>query len=291
MKKTAIYSFLILCCGILLACSNQKVLDEKVQSTTPNNQKVLDEKDQSTTPNKEEAVKAYIYAKNIELWESVFVSEKRYNEVAGKKICNDEEVELCRKVGKKICTYYFKESEVIEGELLKDKIIQYYSSLKYNIEKKTWETKSGREETNDIEKLVSQGKVESIGKIKVDYPNSYFPKAEISEYKKKILAEIKEYMEKYSSTIRKKGKYQIFIKDFSEADVGPDILVKNDEGKICVFPIIFIEQEGIDFSVAAQVNDVPEFMKDYNLGGINYSELFSKLSVEQYNYQESSDRK
>ena len=142
MKKTAIYSFLILCCGILLACSNQKVLDEKVQSTTPNNQKVLDEKDQSTTPNKEEAVKAYIYAKNIELWESVFVSEKRYNEVAGKKICNDEEVELCRKVGKKICTYYFKESEVIEGELLKDKIIQYYSSLKYNIEKKTWETKS-----------------------------------------------------------------------------------------------------------------------------------------------------
>ena len=46
MKKTAIYSFLILCCGILLACSNQKVLDEK---------------DQSTTPNKEEAVKAYIY--------------------------------------------------------------------------------------------------------------------------------------------------------------------------------------------------------------------------------------
>ena len=264
MKKTAIYSFFILCCGILLACSNQKVLDEK---------------DQSTTPNKEEAVKAYIYAKNIELWESVFVSEKRYNEVAGKKICNDEEVELCRKVGKKICTYYFNE------------VVQYYSSLKYNIEKKTWETKFGREETNDIEKLVSQGKVESIGKIKVDYPNSYFPKAEISEYKKKILAEIKEYMEKYSSTIRKKGEYQIFIKDFSEADVGTDIMVKNDEGKICVFPIIFIEQEGIDFSVAAQVNDVPEFMKDYNLGGINYSELFSKLSVEQYNYQESSDRK
>lgn len=269
MKKTAIYSFLILCCGILLACSNQKVLDEK---------------NQSTTPNKDEAVKAYIYAKNIELWESVFVSAKRYNEVAGKKICNDEEVELCRKVGKKICTYYFKESEVIEGELLKDEVVQYYSSLKYNIEKKTWET-------NDIEKLVSQGKVESIGKIKVDYPNSYFPKAEISEYKKKILAEIKEYMEKYSSTIRKKGKYQIFIKDFSEADVGTDIMVKNDEGKICVFPIIFIEQEGIDFSVAAQVNAVPEFMKDYNLGGINYSELFSKLSVEQYNYQKSLDRK
>ena len=216
MKKTVIYSFLILCCGILLACSNQKVLDEK---------------DQSTTPNKEEAVKAYIYAKNIELWESVFVSAKRYNEVAGKKICNDEEVELCRKVGKKICTYYFKESEVIEGELLKDEVVQYYSSLKYNIEKKTWETKFGREETNDIEKLVSQGKVESIGKIKVDYPNSYFPKAEISEYKKKILAEIKEYMEKYSSTIRKKGKYQIFIKDFSEADVGTDIMVKNDEPK------------------------------------------------------------
>ena len=260
MKKTAIYSFLILCCGILLACSNQKVLDEK---------------NQSTTPNKDEAVKAYIYAKNIELWESVFVSAKRYNEVAGKKIC----------------TYYFKESEVIEGELLKDEVVQYYSSLKYNIEKKTWETKFGREETNDIEKLVSQGKVESIGKIKVDYPNSYFPKAEISEYKKKILAEIKEYMEKYSSTIRKKGKYQIFIKDFSEADVGTDIMVKNDEGKICVFPIIFIEQEGIDFSVAAQVNAVPEFMKDYNLGGINYSELFSKLSVEQYNYQKSLDRK
>ena len=143
MKKMVIYSFLILCCGILLACSNQKVLDEK---------------DQSTTPNKEEAVKAYIYAKNIELWESVFVSAKRYNEVAGKKICNDEEVELCRKVGKKICTYYFKESEVIEGELLKDEVVQYYSSLKYNIEKKTWETKFGREETNDIEKLVSQGK-------------------------------------------------------------------------------------------------------------------------------------
>jgi len=61
---------------------------------------VLDEKDQSTMPNKEEAVKAYIYAKNIELWESVFVSEKRYNEVAGKKICNDEEVELCRKIKK-----------------------------------------------------------------------------------------------------------------------------------------------------------------------------------------------
>ena len=138
MKKMVIYSFLILCCGILLACSNQKVLDEK---------------DQSTTPNKEEAVKAYIYAKNIELWESVFVSAKRYNEVAGKKICNDEEVELCRKVGKKICTYYFKESEVIEGELLKDEVVQYYSSLKYNIEKKTWETKFGREETNDIEKL------------------------------------------------------------------------------------------------------------------------------------------
>ena len=170
MKK--ILFCLFLCCGILLACSNQKVLDEKVQSTTPNNQKVLDEKDQSTTPNEEEAVKAYIYAKNIELWESVFVSAKRYNEVAGKKICNDEEVELCRKVGKKICTYYFKESEVIEGELLKDEVVQYYSSLKYNIEKKTWETKFGREETNDIEKLGSQGKVESIGKIKVDYPNS-----------------------------------------------------------------------------------------------------------------------
>ena len=45
---------------------------------------------------------------------------------------------------------------------MKDEVVQYYSSLKYNIEKKTWETKFGREETNDIEKLVSQGKVESI---------------------------------------------------------------------------------------------------------------------------------
>ena len=60
MKK--ILFCLFLCCGILLACSNQKVIDEKVQSTTSNNQKVLDEKDQSTMPNKEEAVKAYIYA-------------------------------------------------------------------------------------------------------------------------------------------------------------------------------------------------------------------------------------
>ena len=73
MKKTAIYSFFILCCGILLACSNQKVLDEKVQSTTPNNQKVLDEKDQSTTPNKEEAVKAYIYMQKILNYGSLFL--------------------------------------------------------------------------------------------------------------------------------------------------------------------------------------------------------------------------
>ena len=58
MKKTAIYSFLILCCGILLACSNQKVLDEKVQSTTPN---------------KEEAVKAYIYMQKILNYGSLFL--------------------------------------------------------------------------------------------------------------------------------------------------------------------------------------------------------------------------
>lgn len=126
---------------------------------------------------------------------------------------------------------------------MKDKVVQYYSSLKYNIEKKTWETKLGREETNDIEKLVSQGKVESIGKIKVDYPNSYFPKAEISEYKKKILAEIKEYMEKYSSTIRKKGKYQIFIKDFSEADVGTDIMVKMMREKYVYFQLFLLSRK------------------------------------------------
>lgn len=58
MKKMVIYSFLILCCGILLACSNQKVLDEK---------------DQSTTPNKEEAVKAYIYMQIILNYGSLFL--------------------------------------------------------------------------------------------------------------------------------------------------------------------------------------------------------------------------
>lgn len=59
MKKTAIYSFLILCCGILLACSNQKVLDEK---------------NQSTTPNKDEAVKArHIYMQKILNYGSLFL--------------------------------------------------------------------------------------------------------------------------------------------------------------------------------------------------------------------------
>lgn len=271
MKKTAIFSFLFLCCCILLSCNNRKVIVEK---------------EKYITPNTEEVVEAYIYAKNIELWNSVLIHTKRYNEVVGKKIRNDEELELYREEGKETYTYYFKGNEKIKEGLLKNRVVQFYISLRYNIVKKTWETKFATKDKNDMEKLVSQGKVEFIGKIKVAYPNSYFPKIEVSDYKKNVLATIKEYMEILSNKTLKKGEYQIIIRDFSEADVGTDVMIKNDEGEICVIPITFVEQEGIEFSVGAQINVLPEFKKDYRLGGINYSELFSKLSVEQYNYQE-----
>ena len=81
----------------------------------------------------------------------------------------------------------------------------------------------------------------------------------------------------------KKGEYRITVRDFSDADQGTDVMIQNNKGEICTIPITFAEYLEVGFSVGSQTNVSPEFVEDYSLGGIKYSELFSKLSVEHYN--------
>lgn len=259
---------------MLISCNSQEISIDRDKD----NRNIIDEN---------ELVEAYIYAENIAVWNSVFLGEKTYDDVAKRKIHEDEILKVYREKDKDSYTneeryiYYFMGNEKIKSGLLKNKVVDSCVSLQYYIEKGTWQTMFAASDKKIIEELISKGKAEFIGEIRVVYSNAYFPKANLTEYKRKVLKEVKSYIKNYL----KKGKYRIFVRDFSDADQGTDVMVQNKKGEICTVPITFAEYLEVGFSVGSPTNVSPEFIKDYSLGGIKYSELFSKLSVEHYNKQ------
>lgn len=275
LKRKVIVLLIFVCCSMLISCDNQ----ESNINSKENNIKLKKE---------EEIKEAYEYAKNLEVWDSVLMNIQEYDEAVERKIHENEKLEVYREkdvdpyTNEKIYTYYFKGNEEIKSGLLKNKAVDDCASLKYYIHQETWQTEFASSYKDTFEELIAEGKVEFIGEIQMLYPNAYFPKANLTDYKRKILKEINSYVKDYLKENVKKGEYRITVKDFSDADHGTDVMIQNNEGKISIVPITFMGNPETDFSLGSQTNVSPQFLKDYDLGGIYYSELFSKLSVESY---------
>lgn len=237
----------------------------------------------------EEIKEAYKYAKNLEVWDSVLINTKKYSDVVESKIHENEKLEVYREKDVDFNTkddvyiYYFVGKEEIKSGLLKNAVIDYYASLKYYIEKRTWQTNFGGCFKDTFEELLMEGNMEFVGEITMVYTNTYFPEVNLTDYKRKILKDINSYVKDYLKENVKKGEYRITVKDFSEADQGTDIMIQNKRREISIVPITFMGNAETDFSLGSQTNVSPQFIEDYDLGGIKYSELFSRLSVESYN--------
>lgn len=223
----------------------------------------------------EEAKQAYIYATNLEVWNGVLIGSYTYSEIIGKEISESDIFEVYREktidpdLGDEIYLYYFMNVDLTKGSI-----------LSYSIMKKKWGTMFGRIYQDEF---LSNDNLEFVGEINVTYPKSYFPTPCLTEYKKSCLEEIKRYIEKYLKDYFKKGNFQIFIMDFSDADNETLIMIQNAKKKMHVIPmnITDVDKSGPHVEVRSNVI-TPEFKKDYDLGGINYSDLFTKLSVLNY---------
>ena len=239
--------------------------------------------------NVQEVKEAYEYAKNLSVWDSVLVNELQYNSIAKAKIHEDEILKVYREkavdsdTNEEMYIYYFKGKEKVRDELLGDRIVDCCSSLDYYINKKVWGTMFGMEYMDSFEKKVSEGKIEFIGELNMVYSNTYIPKVNYTDYKGEVLKKIKRFIKNYLKETTEKGEYQIFVKDFSDADKGTKIMIQNSKKEIDMLLIHFLEYSGEEISVASFTNVLPEFKEDYSLGGIKYSELFSKLCVDSYN--------
>lgn len=83
----------------------------------------------------------------------------------------------------------------------------------------------------------------------------------------------------------KEGGYQVTVMDFPDADSYTIVLIQNDKGERDELPITIMEDTESESGVHVEVRAntiTPDFKEDCDLGGIRYSELFSKLSVESY---------
>ena len=131
--------------------------------------------------------------------------------------------------------------------------------------------------------MLSNDELEFVGKVSINYPKPYFPEINLTDYKRSCLEAIKSYIKKYSKKYMKKGEYTVTIMNFSDVDTYTEFMIQNDKGKTSVLPINIMENKDLGFYAEVRANAIlPDFKEDYDLGGIKYSELFSKLSVESY---------
>lgn len=225
----------------------------------------------------QDAKEAYVYAKNLAEWNSVLNNSKRYKEVVGKEIDHTQQLEVYKEKN------IDRDSEDENYYFVDEDFIDVGSCLSYSITKKAWSTMFGLVYKADFDELLSKGKLEFVGEVNLSYPTIYFPKAKLTNYKKRCLKEINSYIKMYMEKYLKKGKYRIVIMDFSDADNYTLFMVQNDKGKNSVLPLNITEDINLGIHIESQTNLItPDFKDDYDLGGIKYSELFSKLSVDSY---------
>ncbi len=260
MKKKMTIFLLCIFCFILVSCNNQEISTKMLEN--------------NTSEIKEEAMEAYVYARNLTIWHSVLNNSKKFDEVVEKEIQQPEELKIYRR--KNIDrdledeTYYFMGTDV-------------GSYLNYSITKKKWGTMFGLAYKADFDELLSKDELEFVGEVNIIYPNVYFPETNLTDYKRSCLEVIKCYIKEYMEEYMKKGEYRLTVMDFSDVDNYSLIMIQNNKGENSVLPINIKEDTESGLHVEVRVNVItPDFKEDCDLGGIKYSELFSKLSVESY---------
>lgn len=274
MKKRKI-AFYCVCCLILVSCNNRET-----GKITKENDETKIEEERKVEKEVKEAREAYIYARNLQIWDSVLNYSKEYREVAEIEIQQPEKIKI------------YREKEKNADDALKDEVYGYYfmgantgASLNYSATKKTWGTMFGLVYKADFDELLSKNALEFIGETTVVYPNSYFPESVLTDYKSSCLKKMKDYIKEYMEQYMEKGEYKVAVMDFADADNQTLFMIQNDEGERNVLPMDIIEDTGAEPGLYVEVRAnvmTPEFKEDCDLGGIKYSELFSKLSVEKY---------
>lgn len=187
MRRKIVSLLILLYCSILFSCDNQG------SGTTPqgNNVKL------KIIKNEEEIIKAYEYAQNLHVWDSVLGSGLKYDEVVSRKIHEDEILKVYREkdvdvdpdTNQKEYIYHFIGEEIVS------------CTLRYSVDRETWKTVFAACFKDEMEKLTAEGSVEFIGEIKMVYSNTYFPKITVTEYKRKILKEIRRFVKNFEITI------------------------------------------------------------------------------------------
>ena len=261
MKKQVTVFILFVCCFIFVSCNNQETSIKTAEND--NKSEIM-----------EEAKEAYVYARNLAVLHSVLNNSKEFDEVVGKEIQQPEELKIYREKNidknSEDETYYFMDIDV-------------GSCLNYSKTKKKWGTMFGLAYKADFDELLSKDELEFVGEVNINYPNVYFPETTLTDYKRSCLEVIKCYIKEYLEEYMKKGEYRITVMDFSDVDNYTQFMIQNNNGERSVLPINITEdtESGLHAEVRANVI-TPDFKEDFDLGGIKYSELFSKLSVESY---------
>lgn len=261
MLKRVTAVILFACCFMFVSCNNPEADIKPVEN---NKSETI-----------EEAKDAYIYARNFAIWTSVLDSSKDFNEVIGKEIQQPEELKI------------YREENLDENPEEE----RYYfmgtgagSTIRYSKNKKKWGAMMGLAYKEDIDELLLKDEVEFIGKVNIIYPKAYFPEPNLTDYKKSCLEVIQNFIKEYLEEYVKEGEYRITVMDFSEADDYTEVMIQNDKGENSVLPITIVEDTESEVHVEVRANGIrPDFKEDFDLGGIKYSELLSKLSVESYN--------
>lgn len=261
MRERVTAVILFACCFMFVSCNNQEA---DIKTVENNKSEII-----------EEAKDAYIFARNFAIWTSVLDGSKGFNEVIGKEIQQPEELKIYRQENL---------DENPEEE-------RYYfmgtgagSTLRYSKNRKKWSTMMGLAYKEDIDELLSNDGVEFIGTVNIIYPKAYLPEPNLTDHKKSCLEVIQNFIKEYLEKYVKEGEYRITVMDFSEADDYTEVMIQNDKGENSVLPVTIVEDKESEAHIEVRSNGIrPDFKEEFDLGGIKYSELFSKLSVESYN--------
>lgn len=242
-------------------------------------------------------IDAYINIENMLIWEDVETQAKKYEDIKNIPIRDDQNIEIYKALN-------LNEQEIMFYFLVKDTENRNYPYnirlLSYSLVQDEFTSVGGLIYETDKQSAKNTLKEESAIYVKteyVEYPAVFFPKYNDTTYKREVIDSIKSYIGKNGIKWLRRGDYQVYIKNFSAADGYAEVMFLESNKKKKQFYMVPLQfdndKQGVHISTnppsAESIEDLLYYDDgyDYDCGGIQYSELFAGLSVEEFEYKVS----
>ena len=229
-----------------------------------------------------------IYRKYVKIGGSTD-TRKKYEDIKNIPIRDDQNIEIYKALN-------LNEQEIMFYFLVKDTENRNYPYnirlLSYSLAQDEFSSEGGLICETDKQSAKNTLKEESAIYVKteyVEYPVVFFPKYNDTTYKREVIDSIKSYIGKNGSKWLRRGDYQVYIQNFSDADLGTDVMFLESNKKKKQFYIVPLHFDNDKQGVHISTPFVGTFESslDYDCGGIQYSELFARLSVKVFEYKVS----